>query len=368
MKKRAKFSFKSAFLGAKFWWQSLCLLICSIVGVGFVSGAEIYEFFARFGVYKYAGLAAVFIVVFLLIFKIILNVIKTKNRKNYTNLSKNDLKTIEISKNSIRNFLIFVCICMVSGAMISGLRVMATGLLGGFGIYAVMIVILISGVLLYFGLDSISKFDLIVIIFLFVLSIYFTFSCLSYPIQSTTNLGENGGIKFFFASGFFGALYVFMNIIQAEPILSESKINFTKKKAFIFSILFATIITLILFVFVEFASNNMLLESFSMPFLIHFASRGGAMLVVFGVGLFLALVSALLSALFGIKRYLTSLNRSAYKITNTGNKKLKIKFNLAVTFVAVVISILFGLIDFSVFISYIYPVIGIVNFVIILFL
>lgn len=362
----------SNFFGAaKKWMEALALLICSIVGVGFVSGAEIYEFFVRFGEFKFVGIAFVFIFTFLLIYKILRNLQKAKNCKSIQILSKNDIKTIEINKKTVRSLLIFLCTCLVCGAMVSGLRVLSFGLFNKEGIILVVVVLLLAGLLLFLGLSSISKFDYLVLVFLFILSIYFTFSKFSNQLEWSaygSNLSTASGLKLFFFSGFFGALYVFMNIIQAEPILHECNISLSKKKSAAFSALFATLVCCILFIFVNFASKNLFLADFSMPFLTHFAMRGGAMLVVFSIGLFLALVSGLLSALFAVKHFLVSRIKSPYTLNKSGKSRLKVKYNLLFTALAILLSVGFGFINFDVYISIIYPIIGGVNFVILLFL
>ena len=54
------------------------MMLCAMVGVGFVSGAEIYEFYARFKGCSFIGIIVFFILMFLLVYK---NICENKNKK-----------------------------------------------------------------------------------------------------------------------------------------------------------------------------------------------------------------------------------------------------------------------------------------------
>ena len=165
------------------------------------------------------------------------------------------------------------------------------------------------------------------------------------------NFQFDKNINSFFSVLFFSTLYVFMNILQLDPILSEFKISFTKKKAFVLSLFYSLFLTLFLVVFVLFLKSHEFYTKNSMPILSYFGEVGGVGFAVFAIGLVLALVSSLLSSLIGVKRFF--LNKTT---------------NMCATLFAIVLSLMLSIFDFSFFVSVVYPLIGFINFIIFVFL
>lgn len=410
--------------------QIILILLCSIIGVGFISGAEIFEYFAKFKCYSYVGIACVFVILFVLSLKTALQQNEPKNRKIVAKNPKNDIKIINLDKISIKNFLNVISLCIVCGAMCSGLKILAKQFFGSFYFITFFICILICFFILLFGVSGISKFDFLVLIFLFVIVLDFIFSG---KMLSNFHLADNpcnSNLKLVLSSGFLGALYVFMNISQLVPIVSSFGVRFSKKQAVAFSLIFSLAVTSILFVFVEFAKLNPEIENFSMPFLSYYSVRGGAIYYIFALGLFFALLSSLLSALFGIKKYYidnfgsrtssakymfgkkigdtngevgkdavvttqgkvgndagdvksefvknagggsgkfgkrTSVTNSEF-CKKAGDVKSERRLNFRSTLISILAATVIGLIDFDIFIKYLYPIVGILNFVILIFL
>ena len=112
------------------------------------------------------------------------------------------------------------------------------------------------------------------------------------------------------------------------------------------------IIAIIVFIFAVFLKCNTNLAKSDMPMLNYFKNSNKFLLNMFIVGLFAGLVSTLLSCLIGIKSMFVKLTKS----------------NIWQTFLSVLLSLVVGMIDFSVFVSAIYPVVGVINLIIFVFL
>ena len=323
--------------------------MCSVVGVGFVSGAEIYEVFVRFGKFWPLGVAVFFLLMFLISFKIILNYCNSKNISKMYFENNNYVKNTFLSKFKIKSFLLFFNILLVSGAMFSGLRTLLKQLCNNNYVLIFVLCVLVIFLVLFFGVSGLQKMDYFVLVFMILLAMFFacqTFGENQYQILSLDNNFKAGLFSVFFA-----VLYVFMNILQIEPILSEFNISFSKRKALLLSFFFSFVLTLLLIVFVLFFNANAKIAESSMPFLSYFKSKGGALFYVFSVGLILALVSSLLAALIGLKRRF---------ISKTSN--------LVATLLSIFLGLVVSVFDFSFFVSVVYPLVGFVNFVIFVFL
>ena len=96
-------------MGEKWLVKSLKLivmLICAIVGVGFVSGAEIVQFYSRFGKNSYFGLIVFFLLIFVLVLKILTISNNSENELKMNNLNKICTKNTFLLKFKIKNTII----------------------------------------------------------------------------------------------------------------------------------------------------------------------------------------------------------------------------------------------------------------------
>lgn len=363
-----------------------------MIGVGFISGAEIYEFFVRFGNFCYVGIGLFFVLNFLFCFKILMG---DNHQNNITKLylfkNKRANNTF-LNKNKIKKTIIFFNVLLIASAMFSGLRVLSKSLFNDNYFIAMILCVLFVFLVLYFGINGLSKVDSFVFVFVVVLVILFGAKAFggqaNFESVKTTNWAFGGSAGMLLGSLLFSSLYVFMNIVQIEPLYEESGIIFSKKTAAIVSFLFSAFLTIVLVVFVEFMIVNMSISSSSMPFLAYFAGKGGAMHIVFVLGLFFAILTTLLSCLLGVKRPIINFlnnkfaafsikerkSKTISKSQNLGklhkkNKKLNFDFkNFLATTICVFIAFAIGFVDFHVFVSIIYPAIGVLNFVIFVFL
>jgi len=359
----------------KQYFKLFILIFSSIVGVGFVSGSEIVQFFTKYGQFAYIGAGLFFILVYVITSRILLEInglkVKSKSRKN-TKIKKcknENLKCKNLKKNC-REMVTFLNVFVISGAMFSGLKHLLKELYNNNFLIMYLIFILVIFIVLYFGVEWLVKIDIFVLLFTLFIVFSLLFQILKIDCYDWVDLVGNikGGItnniknnlngnenivvfsKNLCFSLLFSILYVFMNFFQLKPIIQESKIQFeSKKKCCIFALIFSAILTIILCVFIRFLTKFNEFSVYKMPFLQFFSFKNSILKWVFSIGLIVCLSTTLISCLIGLKRY--------YK------KFILAKSNLKLSFVVYSISLIFGLIDFSFFVQIAYPFLGVINLI-----
>lgn len=327
----------------------ILIMLCSVVGVGFVSGAEIYEVFVRFGDFWVLSVIVFFVLMFLLTYKIIYSQNKIQKSQKLYNLQKETIKNTFLSKIQIKSILLFVGVVLISGAMFSGLKTLLFELCdSNYGFWFVGCVFIIFFVL-FVGIGGLQKMDYFVLVFLAFVCVIFCNSNGGKVFSGSAFVF--GKTKSFFGSLFFGTLYVFMNILQIQPIVSEFDFKLSKKTAISLSLVFSSLMTAILVLFVLFFRSHIELAECSMPFLEFFKGQGSGLFYVFCLGLVFSLVSSLLSSLLGVKRFLR------FKLSN-----------FWASLFAVFMGLILSVFDFSFFVSFVYPLVGFINFIIFVFL
>lgn len=343
-------------LKTKIVLKLIVVFACAILGVGFISGSEIYEFFVRFKNYLPLTIGLFFVLIFILTRKVFLqnnNYQKTLKMQNMTKVSN---KNTFLLKFKIKKVLLFFNCFAVSSAMFSGLNVLCKKLFFNNYYLPILITLVLVFFILLIGLKGLSKIDYLVVVFLMFIITIFCIELKSNSFDEVVMLSSISLSEFslgsFLGALFFAVNYVFMNIIQIQPVLGEFNIVAGKKQINIISFLFAFLLTFVLAIFSIFLLNNMSYANFSMPFLEFFSQKSKLIYFIYVVGLILALVSSLIGCLFGVKR----------EIMNYA------KTNLFATIASVFATFVFGFIDFKVFVTVIYPIVGVINFIIFVFL
>lgn len=371
--------------GLKNYAVLVIMMICSIVGVGFVSGAEIYRFFVKFGHYAYFGIIIFFMLIYFLALKVLKNSFSINNvfnggvsqNQNYlkmSNLNNYKSKIAILQKFKLKSFLTNFNVFILASAMFSGLFVVLKNLFNHN--YFIFGFLCLCGLflLVLFGVSMLKIFDYFVVFLIGFIAVYFLIFSASNRMGGgfETVLNFKSGfcglvqietdfnLKNFCFSALFSCVYVFMNIIQIQPIINQ----FSKKEALQFKIkislktckklafCFAVLLSLLLFIFVKFFLKNSYLANAEMPFFKFFKNQGGVVFVLFVFGLMLALVSSLATALIGVKEQI----------------KQSVNSNFLATAMALIFVGIASLIGFSNFVFYAYPIIGVLNFIIFVFL
>ena len=331
------------------------MMLCAIVGVGFISGAEIYHFFARFEKFAVISIIIFFALMFFLSYKIIWKNYGVENDVKMNNLNKKLVKNTFLSKVKLKLFLTNFNLLLVSSAMFAGLFSLIKNLFNHNYYLVGICVCFIVFLILYFGISCLQKFDMLVICFVGFIFFHFIYVLIFNSSNfSLNNLMIDGKclVKNLALSAVFSCIYVFMNVVQIQPIVKEFAGKFNSKHKWLFPFLFSLSLTFLLLVFVMFMFNFFNLKNQEMPFLSYFKTQSRVMYFTYIVGLIFALLSSLLSCLVGVKIWVGRL----------------IKSNFFATGISILLSMFISLIGFSNFVSIVYPIIGIINFIIFIFL
>lgn len=320
-------------------FEYMLTMVGSVVGVGFLTGAEVQDFFARFGKNSLIGIMVVVVLFFVMASKMFEEKQQTKKCIKMQKFDKVYAKNTFLNKNNIKNFLVFFNLLMISGAMISGLKRTLFNLLKHNYHIVFLICVIFVFVLLIFGFKGLSKFNYFVIVFaIFVLffackrigdcSLGFCFktnvSCENFVMVSAGFGARNvagiatlasvfllemlaGNFEFGLSvlAGVMAVIYVFMNIVEVQPVVEESPVTLTKKQAKWFCFVFAVVVAGMICVLDVFLNNNPLIAENDMPMMAFF--DGSPLLgKVFCVGLVCALLSTLLVCLIGVKARLVA--------------------------------------------------------------
>ncbi len=322
-------------------------MIGCMVGVGFVTGAEVFQFFARFKINFIFGIILFFVLTTALSYKIFIQNIFYSNELKMQNLNQNLLKNTFLTKFNFKEILTILNLFLISAAMFSGLKNLLQQLFFHNHIIIFLVASIFVFVVLLKGVNSLLKVNVFVVLFLL-----FILFCLSLTFEKFNCLLLNEfSFKNITLSCVFSAIYIFMNIVTIEPVIKEKAKSFTKKECMIVSILFALLLTIMLVIIALFLMNNLCLTNSQMPILEWFKQKGGVFAVVFEIGLVVGLLSTLVGCLFGVKNWLTRQKDA----------------NVSVCFLLVLAAMTGVVFEFSFYVSWVYPLIGILNFLIYVF-
>lgn len=299
--------------------------ICSFIGVGFISGAEIWFYFARFGSGMFAGLV-VFAILMVLLIKFSLNASKFQSAK------QSRLKTAILGLSEF----------LIASAMTSGLLETSKTLFGKFWPLVFLCSILTISFLFFKDLKSFVLYNYFVAFFVIFVIVFLllnnNYNSLEFSLKTN--------YKNITSSALFSSIYVFMNISEIRPILLNCQTLKTKKQKFIFAFIISLVLILSIIVFSVSLLCNLNLTNYSMPFLLLFKNYSGAVYYIFLIGLVLAMISTAESCLIGVMGHLSysKQDENFYKT------------------LVIILLLIFGQIPFKIFVKVLYPIIAILNF------
>lgn len=298
--------------------------ICSFIGVGFLTGAEIWFYFARFEAGSIFGLLTFGCISAILV---------------YFSLSANKSQNKHL--NRVKRAVLGVSELLIASAMMSGLLEVSKTLFGQVWLFVFLCAIFVTFCVLLNGMKTLFLYNYFIAgLVIFILLYLFCFNNVSLGFIS-----GDFNLKVAFQSMFFGALYIFMNIAELRPVLSGGAGLKTKKQKVIFAIAFSSVLIFLVVLMSVCLISNPNIISFSMPFLLLFKNNGGWAYWVYLLSLLLAMISTALSCLMGVKN----------KIKFSKNDE---KF---VCFVVMILSLILGQIPFVCFVRVVYPAIAVLN-------
>lgn len=348
----------SWFIEAKNMLKLFFISFCSVAGVGFVSGSEVANFFAKQGVFSYIGIMLTFFLVLILIYKMTIEVclnetcdfglcedLKNQNIKVKFQSYK-DKKSVKVRivlkkfKQNLNSFAVFLNIFVVSGAMCSGLKSFSQNIYFDNYLYMYFFVLAVVFIFLLLGVGWLSKINFLILFFVGFVCVFimkklknYTFLSdfqLNFPLENS--IKNDGRISKFFKGGLFGILYVFMNMFHIKPVVRASGVRFkSKKSCFFFACFFSAILSIIILIFTNLLISEKSLLSFQMPFMEFFktmvSGQDDLIFDIFKIGLILCLILSLVSCLIGLKSELMNLFKrlSFFKFNFQVKKKIKMK-------------------------------------------
>jgi len=310
-------------------FDTVLVAVCSFVGVGFITGAEIWFYFARFGIASVFG-----VIVFGILVYVLASFAMREKSLNSSKVEKLKTKILILSE------------LFVASAMVSGLQETTKTLFSNwwFAVFLFSIFLLIF--LFWFEKKSFVLYNYFVAVFV----IFVVVSLFLFNNNNLYNLSgfeiSNFSLKSALYSLIFSCVYVFMNVSEIRPILEKNKNNFSNKKKNFVALSLSLTLILLIFILISMLLINNEIVKFSMPFLMSFKQKGGASLFVFLIGIILAMVSTAECCLIGTKD----------KLNFDKNDENFAKI------IVIILSLILGQISFKIFIKVIYPILAVMNF------
>lgn len=306
-------------------YNTVLLAVCSFVGAGFISGAEIWFYFARFGWALPFGLCTFAVLCFLLCY--------------FCQTSKSSFSPREYQ---FKQTVTFASEILVASAMISGLREVSKTLFPNFWFLAFCIAIVFILLLLLRGKTSFVYFNFFVAIFI----IFVIVSLFLFDNHMQASFDASFSLKNIFSSVVFAFIYIFMNIAEIKSILSENAEKRTKKQKLILSLVLSLILIFLIFTLSLELSKFGAVKEESMPFLLVFKAQGNAFLIIFSCGLLACMVSTAEACLMAAK--------SKLKFQKNDSKFACI--------LVMLISLNLAVFSFDFFVKIVYPILAVLNF------
>lgn len=327
----------------------LTVLLGTIIGAGFISGAEINLFFNSIGIFGLFGVIISSIMLGLTIYFSL-----TNNNKSYNELIRSNLNN---------KILKFILLGMINIFLIISYFIMIAGLSSFFSesinidyFISSIISILIIFIIVNGDINRIEKFNKLFVPFLIILLFLLPFlvkdtNLLSLNLYSNNDFNNNFNINFFIL----GLIYASYNSISLIPIaikLKESN-NISRKKSLYISLAFSCIISIcgiILFILLE--SNKQFMKN-EIPLLDIISNKNKYLKLLVQIAIAISIVSTAVSL-----QYAAILNIEK-------NKDNYLRDIIIMNIISIIVSRL----GFQTLIKIFYPLfglIGILNFIILM--
>ncbi len=327
----------------------LTVLLGTIIGAGFISGAEINLFFNSIGIFGLFGVIISSIILGLTIYFSL-----TNNNKSYNELIRSNLNN---------KILKFILLGMINIFLIISYFIMIAGLSSFFSesinidyFISSIISILIIFIIVNGDINRIEKFNKLFVPFLIILLFLLPFlvkdtNLLSLNLYSNNDFNNNFNINFFIL----GLIYASYNSISLIPIaikLKESN-NISRKKSLYISLAFSCIISIcgiILFILLE--SNKQFMKN-EIPLLDIISNKNKYLKLLVQIAIAISIVSTAVSL-----QYVAILNIEK-------NKDNYLRDIIIMNIISIIVSRL----GFQKLIKIFYPLfglIGILNFIILM--
>ena len=281
-------------------------IIGSVLGAGFMTGTEIYGFFARFG-----SIAYITIAINCVVFGLFIVIYSIKNAKN----------EIFGFENHQKNYILYFCQLLITGTMVAGVCTLLTDF-GVTRLWATPIILLFVFVCNLVGIRSANFVNVIVTCFACVSFLFVAYDGNWQPLGEPKTL-----VMPLLMVGF----YLIMNMASSEAVVKSACVGKKKLQIWMIGLLVGLMLMIMLYTLVGLATHG------DMPLIS--IIKNTWFKKVYSVIVLMAMVSTMLSSAFGAKR-LFNLN------------------NLCSSFFVAIIACIVSFVGFKNLIFYVYPFIG----------
>ena len=325
---------KTIFKGKNGPFGLILLLIGSMIGAGFITGAETWHFFARFGWGVFASLICFGLLLYFLV----------------TNELRGDVDNcigLKTGQFWLKKQVNFVGELLIASAMVSGLKDVIFDLDFNGEIFIFLLVIIVIFIVLFIGFKLFSIYNYFVVGFVAVVLAVLIKNLDVNAIKIDNYLNITNVSK----ACVYAALYVFMNVSALKPILRNSVQKLSCKDKKIVAIIFPILMIFIILTMSIFLINSKDLINDSMPLKLYFCKLGKSYEIIFIVGVIMTMISTAVSCAIGVKEKFSA----------------RLGGGVSASICSIILILIFGNIPFEIFVSKFYPMIGFLNFVIFIF-
>lgn len=312
-------------------------IIGAVIGAGFASGKEIFEYFAKYGISSVLFVIPLFFILFFFI-KMYLKLGSKINNFNLCHCNDYLCKKVNMFgiKFNYLNCFMFFTFLILSSAMFSGLiSLFKTYIptISEYFVFVLVFVVSLSMIKVSFKfLTNLSYIVVPLIIICIVINSVFSLS--------TTSIMINFGITTILPLPFLTILYASQNVFLASFVIIKSGNSLNNKQQNIISLLVAGILCLlIIFGILCFMANPKIANS-DMPFAELAIAISPYFSLLFGIIIFFSIITTYSTTITSLKEYFN------------GKKKYNKPF-----FMICLIALL-SLLNFGTIVEFLYPIIG----------
>lgn len=312
--------------------KSACAIIGAIIGAGFASGKEIYEYFAKFGFASIFFMLPLFFCFYFFI-KTLLDLGLKQNNIHITQINTNILAT----KNSfpVFNAFMFITFLILCSAMNSAMVALIKTYIHNASLVLVYGIIIVASV--WISRLSLNNLSRIATVLIPIIIAAIVFCCVFCYTTDGLYLSTNNSILLAPMTVDYSAQNIFLSSLTIIEIGKASNKTQSKKIALTVSLILSVLVLMCILCFL----TNPNLGEYNLPFVEIAKSISPAFSILFGFVMLFSVLTTYASSITSLKAYFN------------GNKK----YNKPILMYALIV--LLSLLNFGAIIEYLYPLIGI---------
>lgn len=307
------------------------LIIGTIIGAGFISGKEVFEFFSKFGYYSYLVILPMFFCLYYFITKLLL--IGANNKIN--NIEKLNLIIFKKDNKIIKVFT-FLSFIILSSTMISAINT-------SFNVewfspkhfLNLALLLVISCIVLHYDISSllnICGFLLPMVLCVLIIVCFANFNSPTNIILNSIVLMPYNALN-----------YVCRNVFLSYFVIAKSSFGLNTKQCKRIGFFASVILCLVMIFIITCELCNHKALDYPMP-LLFLASKNNILYIIYFCCIQVAILTTLFSTLVTLKSF------------------FHFKKNITNIILPILICIVLSLIKFDTFVSILYPIVGILGF------